>query len=115
MKPIRLQLSRQRGFDLQGISRLVNGLPAVHCGRPSRFGNMFRVGVDGDAAQCVERFRCALQAAKIKSLGTTPQAARILREIDKLRGKNLACWCKPCAPCHVDVLFEFLTREKKYG
>lgn len=24
--------------------------------------------------------------------------------LDPLRGKNLACWCKPGAPCHADVL-----------
>lgn len=23
-----------------------------------------------------------------------------------LRGKNLACWCKPGTPCHADVLLE---------
>lgn len=23
-----------------------------------------------------------------------------------LRGKNLACWCKPDAPCHADVLLD---------
>lgn len=24
----------------------------------------------------------------------------------ELRGKNLACWCKPGEPCHADVLLE---------
>ncbi len=23
-----------------------------------------------------------------------------------LRGKNLACWCKPSEPCHADILME---------
>lgn len=26
--------------------------------------------------------------------------------IESLRGKNLACWCKPGEPCHADVLLE---------
>jgi hypothetical protein len=26
--------------------------------------------------------------------------------ITELRGKNLACWCKPGEPCHADVLLE---------
>jgi hypothetical protein len=30
-----------------------------------------------------------------------------LRDVAKeLRGKNLACWCKPGEPCHADVLLE---------
>jgi hypothetical protein len=28
------------------------------------------------------------------------------RWIDRLRGKNLACWCRLDAPCHADVLLE---------
>jgi hypothetical protein len=27
-------------------------------------------------------------------------------DLERLRGKNLACWCKPGAPCHADVLLE---------
>lgn len=28
------------------------------------------------------------------------------RAVTELRGKNLACWCKPGDPCHGDVLLE---------
>ena len=109
-RPIRLQLSRCRGFDLQGVSRSVNGLAAVHVGRPSIFGNPFKVGVDGDARTCIARFRCALRATEIKALDTKPDAARILRSLDRLRGKNLACWCALGTPCHADVLLEIANR-----
>jgi hypothetical protein len=27
-------------------------------------------------------------------------------DVAELRGKNLACWCKPGQPCHADVLLE---------
>jgi hypothetical protein len=27
-------------------------------------------------------------------------------DLAPLRGKNVACWCKPGAPCHADVLLE---------
>ncbi len=30
----------------------------------------------------------------------------ILIRLPELRGKNLACWCKPGFPCHADVLLE---------
>ena len=38
-RPVRLRLSRQRGFDLQALSLGLNGLPAVKVTRPSIFGN----------------------------------------------------------------------------
>lgn len=47
-KPVRLQLSRKKGFDLQALSLETNGLPAVSVARPSKWGNPFRVG-DGGA------------------------------------------------------------------
>ncbi|MDX0178660.1 DUF4326 domain-containing protein [Sinorhizobium meliloti] len=28
----------------------------------------------------------------------------------ELRGKNLACWCRPGAPCHADVLLQVANR-----
>lgn len=36
---------------------------------------------------------------------------RMSREIGELRGKNLACWCKPGKPCHADVLLEIANAE----
>ncbi len=30
----------------------------------------------------------------------------VLRELPTLRGKNLACWCRPGHSCHADVLLE---------
>jgi hypothetical protein len=26
----------------------------------------------------------------------------------ELRGKNLACWCRPGSPCHADILLELV-------
>jgi len=34
----------------------------------------------------------------------------ILQNLPELRGKNLACWCKPDAPCHADVLLKLANR-----
>ncbi len=95
-KPIRLQLSRRKGFDLQAVSLAANGLPAVNVARPSKWGNPWRVGEPGipDAAEAVRRFREL-------SNGTKPPA--------ELRGKNLACWCSD-GPCHADVLLEIANR-----
>jgi hypothetical protein len=88
--PKRIQLRRTRGW------RKPAG--AVVVSRPSTWGNPFRVGVDGDAAQCVAAYRRALLAGE---LGVT--VADVRRE---LGGRDLACWCPPRAPCHGDVLLE---------
>lgn len=39
--PVRLQLSRKKGFYLQVHSLAVNGLPAINVARPSKWGNPF--------------------------------------------------------------------------
>ena len=43
-KPVRLQLSRRKGFDLQALSLTTNGLPAVVVARPGKWGNPYKVG-----------------------------------------------------------------------
>ena len=42
--PMRLRLSRQKGFNLQDVSRAINGLHAVNVARPGALGNPFIVG-----------------------------------------------------------------------
>jgi hypothetical protein len=114
-EPVRLRLSRARGFDLQASSLALNGLPAVVVARPGPWGNPFVVGRHGDAAYCVDLYKALL--AGLMRVGPDPDipALEQIREhIDRhgheLRGKNLACWCKPGAPCHADVLLDLVNR-----
>ena len=112
-KPVRLQLSRRKGFDLQAWSREVNGLSAVGVARPSRWGNRYSIraareaGYKGDdralARICVREFRADLHEQTRGPGATLVQEA--LRH--ELRGRNLACWCALDAPCHADVLLEW--------
>lgn len=97
-KPIRIQLSRKRGFNLQEVSRATNGLNAVIVARPSKWGNPFRVGRDGDAHDCVAQFRRNCEGS--------------FNEEDRraLAGKNLACWCGIGLPCHAEVLLELANK-----
>ncbi len=109
-RPVRLQLSRAKGFDLQALSLTTNGLPAVNVARPSKWGNPFRIGTTvverhGEhamtRAEAVESYRRLVSHMGDKpSDGTVPDLATIKRE---LRGKNLACWCGD-GPCHADIL-----------
>lgn len=112
--PLRLQLSRLRGYSLQGASRALNGLPAKRVTRPGKWGNPFtiadtaaRYGLDPEAAQekavalCGQWLRGTIDPAL--SPGPPPSRAAIRTE---LNGHNLACWCRPGTPCHADVLIE---------
>ncbi len=104
LKPVRLQLSRKRGADLQGASRALNGRPAVHCARPGRWGNPFITTADARTAQGREARRQVVLQFELW-LQNTPEGrrrARAAREV--LRGRNLACWCRLGDPCHADVL-----------
>ena len=72
-----------------------------HKGQPTEkqpkrsWGNPFRVGVDGDRAKVVEKFR--------QWLLMRPYLVDAAR--DELKDKRLGCWCAP-AECHADVLAE---------
>jgi hypothetical protein len=94
-KPVRLQLSRKAGFNLQAASRAINGLEAVNVARPSKWGNPYKVGtcLIPDRRAAVEAFAANLPIGKIAG-------------IDKLRGKNLACWCHKGQECHADILIK---------
>lgn len=85
--PFRVTLSRQKGWRMPPNT--------VKVCRPGRWGNPYRVGVDGDQAECVELF------SRNWSMFETLNHADIVKH---LRGKNLACWCKAGTPCHADVL-----------
>jgi hypothetical protein len=108
--PVRLQLSRKSGFNLQAHSRSVNGLEAVNCARPSKMGSPCKVGMwrGYTAADAVLDYRRWVDRDhQVRSFegafGKPPTVPQIQA---RLRGKNLACWCDFCEapPCHVDVL-----------
>jgi hypothetical protein len=119
IRPVRLQLSRRKGFNLQALSRETNGLPAVKVDRSTEFGNPYQAGQDGDGdpAYLVRLFR--------EYMARDEETATRARH--DLRGKNLACWCKlcarhaergkpldedcaDCAPCHTDPLGRIANR-----
>lgn len=112
MKPQRIQLSRRKGFRLQEVSRALNGLPARAVTRPGIYGNPFRVGRDGTAAECVARYRADIEKVLRGGVGLHQVVIRqMLRDI---RGMNLACHCKPGDPCHADVLIDLANREAEW-
>jgi hypothetical protein len=72
------------------------GRDIEYIGRPSDWGNPFRIGIDGTRAECIKKYREYINGRKDQ-----------FHKLYKLKGKALACHCKPQA-CHGDVLVELL-------
>jgi len=73
----------------------------VYVGRPSKWGNPFRIGVDGTRDEVISKYRRWLEE-KLKEDPTF---------LDPLKGKDLACWCPLDVPCHADVILEMLNKN----
>lgn len=78
--------------------------PVVHCkkekydvyiGRPSKWGNPFRIGIDGQRDEVLSRYQEWLWAKE--RMEYRNDARR------ELLGKILACWCAPLR-CHGHIL-----------
>lgn len=121
VRPVRLCLSRRKGFDMQALSRSINGLEAVKVARPGPFGNPFTV------QQAAEVFDCRRESAQRHAVdwfrqwisapddafeemreysGMKADRDNLLRRLPELRGKNLGCFCARGHACHADVLLE---------
>jgi hypothetical protein len=69
----------------------------VYIARPSKWGNPFMVGPDGDRAEVLRKYE-----ERLKMMPSLVADAR--RE---LRGKRLACWCKSHQDCHGHILARY--------
>lgn len=122
-RPIRVQLKRTKGWRMPANT--------VKVDRSTKFGNPFmrdiepeliaiRAAVLGWSGDDDGQRRASLAIFKAWIFGKLksdpqwvcnpkpPMPAKKFIEIVRaeLRGKNLACWCKPGAACHADVLLE---------
>ena len=87
-----------RGMDMPKVlNKYKDGVPtgAIYIGRPSKWGNPFVIGKDGDRDEVIAKYR-----AWLLTQPATVEAAK--RE---LVGKDLVCFCSPKS-CHGDVLLE---------
>ncbi len=64
----------------------------VYIGRPSKWGNPFVIGKDGNREEVVRKYEQWIL-----------KQPDLIEEISTLKGKTLGCWCKP-AGCHGDIL-----------
>jgi hypothetical protein len=72
------------------------GLNCIKIDRSTKWGNPFVIGRDGNREEVIAKhkiwFLAEIKAGRIK-----------MRDLAKLYGHDLACWCAPLA-CHGDLL-----------
>ncbi len=114
--PRRIQLRRTKGWRKPP--------EAVVVARPTKWGNPFTIDAcleagfasDTERAReiCVEAFRDWLNGNGWAA-GHSPdwpiRRRAILDNIHELRGKDLACWCRPDKACHADVLLKLANAD----
>lgn len=102
--PQRIQLSRAKGWRMPANT--------VKVDRSTPWGNPFVIGETYPVVE--EGPHEPIDHAKIENAADAVEAFRPWCEetmaqwgdLEPLRGKNLACWCKRGSPCHADVLLE---------
>lgn len=105
MKPIRIQLRRTKDWRKPENTVVVS--------RPSRYGNPFIIGGfkafqnDQDPNGPITIIQTRSQEEAVEHFRWLAEQSRYREKVIRdLRGKNLACWCKPGTPCHADILLE---------
>jgi hypothetical protein len=72
---------------------------AVYVGRPSKWGNPYKIGINGTRSEVLLMYQVDLEDI----LKCYPWY------LDELKGKDLVCWCAPL-PCHADILLELVNK-----
>ena len=70
----------------------------VYIGRPSKWGNPFIIGKDGDREVVIAKYREWFL-----------QQEHLIKDLHELKDKILGCYCYP-AFCHGDVLIEMVEK-----
>ena len=105
----RVQRKRTKGWKMPENTKYV--------GRPTKWGNPFRVEELG-AEEAVKRYKeCILNNAmcyayiddEIEASIQFDRFKWMAENLEQLRGLDLACFCSLYSPCHADVLIELLT------
>lgn len=74
---------------------------AIYIGRGAKWGNPFRIGVDGDRATVIAKHARWLR-----------DQHHLLRALDELRSRDLLCFCAPAA-CHGDLLLQLANASRE--
>lgn len=102
--PERIQLKRTKGWRMPPNT--------VKVDRSTKWGNPFIIGetypiVEEGSTEPVGESKIENAQDAIYAFRNWCEEYMVeFGDLEPLRGKNLACWCKPGAPCHADVLLE---------
>lgn len=102
-----LRMAKPRGYATKR-PRVVNqrtytgvkGVPSVYIGRSSKWGNPFKIGVDGTRDGVIAEYRAYLLNRQ-----------DLMDALPELREKVLVCHCHPL-PCHGDVLADLAATQE---
>jgi hypothetical protein len=103
--PIRVQLSRKKGWKMPPNT--------IKVARPTKWGNPFKIGDNHplhgwpmSRLETVELFADDI-------ISSNPRVGFNVEEIEQLRGKNLACFCRIDEPCHAEILLWWANKRIK--
>lgn len=68
----------------------------VYIGRPSKWGNPFKIGIDGNRKEVLQKYYDYFK-----------ENNQLMVDVQELKGKVLGCWCKPKS-CHGDIILKIL-------
>jgi hypothetical protein len=68
----------------------------VYIGRPSKWGNPFEIGKDGNREEVIRKYKEWIKTQ-----------IHLLSSLNELKYKTLGCWCSPL-PCHGDILVKLV-------
>jgi len=74
----------------------------IYIGRPSIFGNPFKIGKDGNRREVIAKFGEYF-------FNRIMNDRKFHLAVLDLKGKILGCWCKP-QDCHGDVIVAYLEK-----
>ena len=80
---------------------------AIYVGRPSKWGNMFKITKTVDRLAAVHRYKDWIEE-QIR-LGNVGFGKQYKYNLEELRGHDVVCWCTPLS-CHADVLLELANK-----
>lgn len=104
--PKRIQRKRTKGWKMPPNT--------VYVGRPTKWGNVTKVG-DKHYFDVGDRYeyRACTAAEAVYFFRNHATVLGDSAAMEELRGKDLACWCPLDCSCHADVLLEIANAEGK--
>lgn len=88
-------------FKTKVVNKYKSDRYDVYIGPGSPYGNPYVIGMDGNREQVIRKY----SEYFYKRIESEPS---FRLRVESLRGKTLACFCKPKA-CHGDVIIDYLS------